>query len=67
MQPVSYLSVCISGFQLKFSDGLSHSFLDSHARNQEQRQGVVHWLDGNVESLGNLERTNTGYYESMLK
>lgn len=59
-----YLSVCISGFQLKFSDGLPYSFLDPHPRNLEQRQGVVHWLDGNVERLGNLETTYRRQYES---
>lgn len=67
VKPVSYFSVRICGFQLKFGDGLPHSFLDPHTRNLEQRQGVVHWLDGNVERLGNLDTTYTGKYKSILK
>lgn len=54
---VSHLGVCIGGFQLKFSDGLPHSLLDPHARDLQQRQRVVHGLDGDVERLGNLMRT----------
>lgn len=51
------LSVGICGLQLKLCDGLPHSFLDPHAWNLEQGQGVVHGLDSNVEALRNLERT----------
>lgn len=53
----SDLRVCISGFQLKFSDGLPHALLDPHARNVEQREGVVHRFDGDVERLSHLGRT----------
>lgn len=52
---VSYLSVCISGLQLKLRDGLPHALLDPHAGNLEQRQRVVHRSDGDVERLGHLE------------
>lgn len=56
----SYLCVCVCGFQLKLSDGLPHSLLDPHARNLQQGQRVVHWLDGDVEGLGDLAAANTG-------
>lgn len=54
---VSDLAVGVGGFQLKLCDGLPHSLLDPHARDEEQRQGVVHGLDGDVERLSNLEIT----------
>lgn len=53
----SDLRVGVCGLQLKLRDGLPHSFLDPHAWNLEQGQGVVHGLDSNVEGLRNLERT----------
>lgn len=64
---MSYLGVCICGLQLKLGDGLPYALLDPHARDLEQRQGVVHWFDGNVEGLGDLETTKTVQYESISK
>lgn len=53
-----YLSVCISGFELKLSDGFPHSLLHPHPRHGQYRQGIVHWPDGDVERLWDLQHTH---------
>lgn len=55
---MSYLCVCICSLHLKFGDSLPHALLDPHARDLQQRQGVVYRFDGDVESLGHLKMAN---------
>lgn len=54
-----HLSVGVRGLQLELGDGLPHALLDPHAGDLQQRQRVVHRLDGYVEGLSNLTATTT--------